>query len=88
MHGLNGNAERTWTSPKTGFFWPLELTKDMPTARVMLFGYDTLFEPSLGSNQIRLPNIARKLLQDLAIHRLEDAVRTSLFRYRYEGRLN
>lgn len=65
---------------KTGFFWPLQLTKDIPTIRVLLFGYDALFEPSLGSNQIRLPNVSRKLLQDLINARSEDSVRILFFR--------
>ncbi|KAH6666683.1 Alpha/Beta hydrolase protein, partial [Halenospora varia] len=39
VHGLTGNRDKTWTHP-SGVFWPLELAKDIPTARILTFGYD------------------------------------------------
>ncbi|CZR63528.1 uncharacterized protein PAC_13425 [Phialocephala subalpina] len=39
VHGLTGNRDKTWTHTND-FFWPLELAKDIPTARIMTFGYD------------------------------------------------
>ncbi|PKS12546.1 hypothetical protein jhhlp_000754 [Lomentospora prolificans] len=39
VHGLNGAPHRTFYNESTGFFWPSELPKILPTARIMLFGY-------------------------------------------------
>jgi len=39
VHGLTGNRDKTWTHAN-GVFWPQELAKDIPTARIMTFGYD------------------------------------------------
>ncbi len=39
IHGLNGHPYRTFCDPTTGFFWPSELAKSVPTARIALFGY-------------------------------------------------
>ncbi|KAJ2901824.1 Protein SERAC1 [Zalerion maritima] len=43
VHGLNGEPERTWTSSKTGVFWPIDLLpetlKDKP-ANILVYGYN------------------------------------------------
>ncbi|PMD59029.1 uncharacterized protein K444DRAFT_531235 [Hyaloscypha bicolor E] len=38
VHGLTGNRDKTWTHPNRAF-WPQELAQDIPTARIMAFGY-------------------------------------------------
>ncbi|MCJ1398164.1 hypothetical protein MMC11_001361 [Xylographa trunciseda] len=41
VHGLTGNREVTWTHKTNGVFWPKDLLKrDVPTARILTFGYD------------------------------------------------
>ena len=40
----------------------------------MVFGYDSLFQPNVGSNQIRLRSIARSLLQELIDERSDETV--------------
>ncbi|KAI4093367.1 MAG: hypothetical protein LQ344_002955 [Seirophora lacunosa] len=43
VHGLNGDAIRTWTTNKTEKFWladPEMLPKNMSNARILSFGYD------------------------------------------------
>lgn len=39
IHGLNGAPYRTFCDERTGFFWPLELARTLPQARIMVFGY-------------------------------------------------
>ncbi|KAK4451554.1 hypothetical protein QBC34DRAFT_401310 [Podospora aff. communis PSN243] len=39
IHGLNGSPYRTFCHERTGFFWPKELAKTLPKARIMVFGY-------------------------------------------------
>jgi hypothetical protein len=42
VHGLNGDARRTWTDPSTGALWLNQfLPKKLPNARVVTFGYDS-----------------------------------------------
>lgn len=41
IHGLNGNSEQAWSSPRAGHaFWPDWLTKDPDFKHVRLFTYD------------------------------------------------
>lgn len=40
--GLDGNAYGSWTGRKSGVMWPRDfLTVDLPTARVLTYGYNT-----------------------------------------------
>lgn len=43
MHGLFGDPMKTWTyeSLRRSVFWPADLLpEDIPTARILTFGYD------------------------------------------------
>jgi hypothetical protein len=40
VHSVTGNNRKTWTHPKTQGFWPEFLAKDLPTVRIISFGYD------------------------------------------------
>lgn len=41
LHGLTGDRERTWTSPRTHKLWARDfLPSDLPETRVLTFGYD------------------------------------------------
>lgn len=62
----------TWRHSSTGFFWPWELRKHVPDARVMLFGYDADLAPQLGTNLIRIKGLAENLLSSLVNKRQED----------------
>ncbi|EPE34666.1 alpha/beta-Hydrolase [Glarea lozoyensis ATCC 20868] len=55
VHGLIGSRDKTWTH-QNGFFWPDQLAKDIPYARIMTFGYDAdvvKLWGQPGSNNIR-----------------------------------
>ena len=40
VHDFGDGAHRTWTTP--GFFWPLDLLpRELPRARVLVYGYPT-----------------------------------------------
>lgn len=57
IHGLMGDAYKTWMNDKTGVYWPVELlAKEIPDARIISFGYDSqvvgLFS-SVGQNTLR-----------------------------------
>lgn len=72
IHGLNGNPKKTWTH-RTGFYWPWELSKSIPNARVMLFGYDTAISSEGRKNFVRIRGLAESLLQGLRTQRVTDA---------------
>lgn len=74
VHGLNGHPERTWKNATTGFFWPPEVARKIPEARVLLFGYDTDISTAVGSNHTRIKSIALSLLNRLRNERQEDDV--------------
>ena len=41
VHGLNGNAFRTWNHPQSKAHWPSHILPiDLPDARILTFGYD------------------------------------------------
>lgn len=66
VHGLTGNRDKTWTHPN-GVFWPQELAKDIPTARIMTFGYDAdvvKLWGMAGSNTLR--NHGKNLASDVS----------------------
>ncbi|KAK3381213.1 hypothetical protein B0H63DRAFT_370908, partial [Podospora didyma] len=39
LHGLNGSPHRTFYSEHTGFYWPADVHRFLPPARIMVFGY-------------------------------------------------
>ena len=42
VHGLGGDARKTWTHKRTEHFWPEDsLAKDIPDARIMTYSYNT-----------------------------------------------
>ena len=51
LHGLNGSPYRTFSDSTTGFFWPEHISRYLPTARIMLFGY--IADLSTGSSDIQ-----------------------------------
>jgi hypothetical protein len=74
IHGLTGNSYDTWLEMKSGIYWPTQLlSKDVPDARIMTFGYDAdvmKFLGPVGQNNIR--DHALNLLGDLAARRAKD----------------
>jgi hypothetical protein len=50
VHGLNGSPYRTFRDSSTGFYWPEHISKTLPTARVMVFGY--IADLSTGSSNV------------------------------------
>jgi hypothetical protein len=69
IHGLNGDAERTWTY-ENGTFWLRDLLhEDLPGARVFSYGYPSqLF---FGHSEAGIRDYALQLLQWLADQRLQ-----------------
>ncbi|KAK0725864.1 ankyrin repeat-containing domain protein [Lasiosphaeris hirsuta] len=68
-HGLNGAPYRTFCDERTGFFWPPELGKTLPKARVMVFGY--VADISAGStNSLGVYQHAEGLLLHLKNNRI------------------
>jgi len=70
VHGLTGNRQNTWTH-NDGVFWPQDLLpKDLPTARIMTFGYDADvvgIVKTAGSNTLR--DHGKSLANDVAMRR-------------------
>lgn len=76
VHGLMGHPYDTWSSKTNQFYWPAHLTNEIPTARVMTFGYDADPKSFLGQvSHNRLGDHARTLLQDLARERTKPAAK-------------
>jgi protein SERAC1 len=70
VHGLTGNRENTWAHPN-GVLWPRDLLpEDLPSARIMTFGYDAdvvgLIKTA-GSNTLR--DHGKSLATDVAMLR-------------------
>ncbi len=59
VHGLSGDCTTTWT--RAGFYWPRQLARDMPYARVLVFQYDVNVWMQCKVDPIR--DIARDLLR-------------------------
>ncbi|KAI9150668.1 Agmatine deiminase [Paramyrothecium foliicola] len=74
VHGLNGNQERTWTGSGITEPWPATLLPlEIPTARILTFGYDASaidYRSFVSASRIR--NHAWNLLTSLAAHREKD----------------
>ncbi|KAK3322970.1 hypothetical protein B0H66DRAFT_217876 [Apodospora peruviana] len=70
IHGLNGTPYRTFCHELTGFFWPADLAKTLPTARIMVFGY--MADISSGSsNSLGVYQHAESLLLHLRNNRVD-----------------
>lgn len=83
VHGLTGDSYNTWLDVESGTYWPVHLlSKDVPDARIMAFGYDadvTKFPGPVSQNNLR--DHALALLNEVAAVRSgEDSVCT-LVRY-------
>jgi hypothetical protein len=68
VHGLNGHPYKSWQHGESLFYWPIELAKLIPTARVMTFGYTADFN-SGRRNQMGVRQHAESLLQSLRNNR-------------------
>ncbi|KAI1417522.1 hypothetical protein F5Y13DRAFT_201125 [Hypoxylon sp. FL1857] len=65
----------TWKHQHTGFWWPEQLGRDIPDARILLFNYDTFFHrASRGSNCVRIKGLAENLRHQLLDNRPEENV--------------
>jgi hypothetical protein len=73
VHGLNGHPHRTWTSPRTGAFWPVDLLPevlDQNRVRILTYGYNanvTSFTD--GASKDRILNHSETLAAQLAANR-------------------
>ncbi|KAL2815023.1 hypothetical protein BJX63DRAFT_431122 [Aspergillus granulosus] len=73
VHGLNGHPHRTWTSTKTGAFWPVDLLPevlDQSRVRILTYGYNanvTSFTD--GASKDRILNHSETLAAKLAANR-------------------
>ncbi|CAH0004296.1 unnamed protein product [Clonostachys byssicola] len=65
LHGLNGSPENTWKHATSGFYWPWELSKQIPYARVMVFGYDADIKTSLSTSLARIQDLGTAFLTKL-----------------------
>ncbi|KAI0142629.1 hypothetical protein GGR57DRAFT_392973 [Xylariaceae sp. FL1272] len=70
VHGLNGDALRTWTSKKSGISWlshPDFLPKYIRNARVLVWGYNSSFASFAGAepSQNRVHHHAQTLIAQL-----------------------
>ncbi|KAK5657168.1 hypothetical protein OQA88_3225 [Cercophora sp. LCS_1] len=69
LHGLNGAPFRTFYHEPTDFYWPVDIAKTLPTARIMVFGY--VADISSGSsNSLGVYQHAESLLLHLRNNRL------------------
>ncbi|CZR60693.1 uncharacterized protein PAC_10589 [Phialocephala subalpina] len=79
VHGLTGNRDKTWTH-SNGVFWPQEIAEDIPTARIMTFGYDAdvvKLWGIAGSNTLR--NHGKNLAFDISDQRRGHRERPIIF---------
>ncbi|KAJ5485842.1 hypothetical protein N7530_000142 [Penicillium desertorum] len=74
IHGLTGDREKTWTAENASEPWPKAfLPSQLPTARVLTFGYDAYVTDWRGVvSQNRIGNHAWNLLTSLASYRVKD----------------
>lgn len=71
VHGLNGDAINSWTNPDTKAFWPKDfLPSDIPSARVMTFGYNA--DAAFGNTAADIVDHAKDLLGSLIDKREEE----------------
>jgi len=74
VHGLTGDREKTWTARNASEPWPKTLLpSELPTARVLTFGYDAYVADWRGVvSQNQIGNHAWNLLTSLASYREKD----------------
>ena len=73
IHGLNGNARRTWLHPATGTMWLEDLLPHaFPNSRIMTFGYDATI--AFSRSQAGLQSFAMDLLNRLRAMRVSSEV--------------
>jgi hypothetical protein len=78
VHGLNGDATKSWTNDKTGAFWPEDfLPKDIPDARVLTYGYNAA--AAFGNTTATIIDHAKGLLSSLVDRRDDDETRPIIF---------
>ncbi|MCJ1371571.1 hypothetical protein MMC20_002789 [Loxospora ochrophaea] len=69
VHGLNGHREKTWTA-SNGVQWLRDLlSKDIPNARILSWGFDANTQGSLQLNSKFLDEHTEALLSDLCLER-------------------
>lgn len=69
VHGLNGDARKTWTDPESGSFWLEEfLPERAKTARIMTFGYDSKL--AFSKSKAGVETFSRELLGKLRLVRI------------------
>jgi hypothetical protein len=67
VHGLGGDAYKTWRHDNGTLWLRDSLLKDLPSARVFTYGYDSTFVFSRGTGTLR--DFARGLLEDVRSER-------------------
>jgi hypothetical protein len=74
VHGLTGDRDKTWTARGASEPWPQALLpSELPTARVLTFGYDAYVADWRGVvSQSRVGDHAWNLLTSLASYRDKD----------------
>jgi hypothetical protein len=74
LHGLNGSPHRTFYHEDSGFYWPADLKRLIPDARIMVFGY--LADVAAGSsNSLGVYQHAQSLVLQLKNNRTGVKVR-------------
>ncbi|RYP67309.1 hypothetical protein DL771_007327 [Monosporascus sp. 5C6A] len=86
VHGLTGDREKTWTARDGSEPWPkVLLPSELPTARVLTFGYDAYVVDWRGVvSQNRIGNHASNLLTSLASYREDNDTALAASRQRPE----
>jgi hypothetical protein len=76
VHGLMGDAYRTWLHEGEGVYWPRDLLcSDFKDARIMVFGYEVnVWHPWNQVSQGRLSGYASHLLGSLSGYRTGNMV--------------
>lgn len=81
LHGFTGHREKTWTAEgETEPWFKTLLPKDLPTARIMTYGYDAdvlHLTRVAGQNTIR--EHAKTLINDLSALRTDTVGRPIIF---------
>lgn len=73
VHGLNGDAVKTWTNKKTGAFWLQDyLPADIEDARVMNYAYNA--DVAFGNTVADIMDFAKDLLNSLIDKREREEV--------------
>lgn len=76
IHGLNGDAQQTWTHRDSGVLWLRDiLPAEIPAIRVLTYGYDARIANFTGQQHLR--SISIKLISELVDLRRTDEVSRS-----------